>query len=66
MTAQLSDPNAFQKLTNQIVASNLSAAYCTLIASGIDQTEANKIVTETYLNMWTKLDDNTLALLRNK
>ncbi len=53
----LDDPMVFQKLANQVVASNLTIAYLELRKSGTSDEEAITAVIDVYGAIWSTLDE---------
>jgi hypothetical protein len=53
----LEDPMVFQKLVNQVVASNLTIAYLELRKSGKSDEESITAVIDVYGAIWSTLDE---------
>ena len=53
----LEDPMVFQKLINQVVASNLTIAYLELRKSGKSDEESITAVIDVYGAIWSTLDE---------
>ena len=53
----LDDPMVFQKLVNQVVASNLTIAYLELRKSGKSDEESISAVIDVYGAIWSTLDE---------